>query len=753
MLPKGLNNRIDYDKGNKEPLIDVIRRGVYTPTSNKLQTPTAVEDAPPTPVPSAIPPPRIPRGAPPRYCPKILPARAYESGPANDEWNNPFGGEYAAFHETPEERAKRIAISDEGREQRKISDQHLRVRGQRQTNDPLIGRPPPLSQRQLAERPKLSEKDIERLAGRLKTSKTKANEYEPLPPKVQFSPQPEVLNVNTAWSDRSVPAASRQQSRRPSHSAQNGGQQSNRDHNEAAATPRALVSRPDTPARAPPQSAQSSLPVRSRSFSRMSPRSRARRSSRAKERSRLAEINGSSTANQPSISPEPGSFGLINPVEPSRSTEPENRPENLPLPPRDARYYEWDQAMLAGRQLPVTPTILPSELPPCPAYTPPPIPPLSMVGELRACELPERYEDLNNKEDSLNPFNIFGITPRQTQPRDQGDNRKQEAGTKKPSSVLKESSESDSDSQYSDNLPPEDEWRAHAAQLTATKNSEGLARLYRGEVDRAHKEVSRLPGSTNRRSPFDEADDDRRRNWSTSYNVLDGSKILPDGFSVENLAKVLPHLANDERKKKSKDDNAPTTGDQGEALGRGQAVSRNDYYPYRPATIHPPQHYGEGSRSNRHARQGIIGRSPQPHNPDNGRPEAPSWLIENREGAISRAGNQNDANRFAFVDDDEIRQPPPGPPPPIPARSPLRRHGEHRFREEDMLRPPRMRAHAVPEPVSIPQRPMATNELSPFFCKKTLIDMQYRSSVDTARSSKPQPVDSLRRKIGTRSNG
>lgn len=683
MLPKGANNRIDSDK---VPLQEKVRRALGTPRApKKLDIPAIFpQKVPPVPsillaVPVQRPTPCL-DAAPPRFCPKILPAKKFDPGPATDNWNNPFGGEHALFHETEEERAKRIGIADEGRAHRKASDRYLALRGQKQLNDPLIGRPPPVSHRQLSQPLKLTEAGVKKLQERMQETK---KAFEAIPsPKVHFAPEPQVFVVSCAFSDRSVALGPGTPGPASSHSASNGGQ---------SLSNTGLTTSSDSAAASNDQSLGADEPSASAIPT-------------ATDRSTTESVPSASTLSNGSS---------LNTVEPSNSTAPKSNATYPPLPQRGDRYFRWDRVMLANKSpVAILPTI------PVPQGPPPPIPELPAAVRTRSLAIPERFHSPLIEQQTSNPLNIYGIAAQLKPARRFVPKWKKTIVARQPASDPKESSNSDSD--YSDSLPPEDEQRLLEVQYTLNKNSERFARYYQSEVDQAHEEVSRLPISDERfeptapraepggRSPFDDADDERRRAWEDAANTLTGRGCrMRETFDFERLAAVLPHLA--ENRDNGNDLDTPRRVGGGEEV-IGQAISSNDYYPWQQSNRQVQPH-GGGLYHNRSRHDPVEATCPmQPYRGEqHPKPLTPPWI--NPGQPSNRSDNRNDPNRFAFVEDEEDDDYQP-PPPPVPPRSPLRRQQGGYFQKGEAIRQSRLRINS---PVSI----LVTELRVVVLCKKT----------------------------------
>lgn len=357
----------------------------------------------------------------------------------------------------------------------------------------------------------------------------------------------------------------------------------------------AASTRQDTPYKAPPLSRSAvpvAHPVQSRNNSDESvpkaPNLSNVRVRRATETS-AARTAQPAKAIQSITSPIPADDNPLRATEPKKLLEPEKGPATDPLPKKGERYTAWDSVLLANR-IPVV--ILPT--PPQPNRPPPP-PPVQTTESPKPPENSQTSEDDFNRE---NPLHISGIEikpPKRLIP-----GWKRGVGAKETASKPKESS--DSDSCYSDTLPSEDEQRMFDVQRSLTKNSEHFARLYQGDVDEAYEEISKLslsdaqseppapqfpqpaPGG---RSPFDDADDERRRAWEDTAKTLTGEDRdrYRESFNIEKLVTLLPHLANKEASPTLSDTprrvgamSSPQNIGGGEAFG--QAVSDAQHYPW-----------------------------------------------------------------------------------------------------------------------------------------------------------------------------
>jgi hypothetical protein len=151
-LPRGMNNRI---RQNRDPIFHKVRRlyrrlrkSFLKIIGQSTQNTPAIRPQEPVPAPYLR---RLPGGypAPERYCPQVNPTKILDPGSAFDQCGNPFGGEFQVFHETAEERKVRADRCLTERYWRRASDQRLNLEGRQQLKEPLIGKAPPLSRRQL----------------------------------------------------------------------------------------------------------------------------------------------------------------------------------------------------------------------------------------------------------------------------------------------------------------------------------------------------------------------------------------------------------------------------------------------------------------------------------------------------------------------------------------------------------------------------------------------------------------------------
>lgn len=518
MLPDGVNNRINFDK---DALTSKVRRALgTTPKLSKEKElppvfPPVKKKIPPQPVPliplavPAQPSPIFDNAAPPRYCPKILPTNKSNELLERDEWGNPYGGDYAIFNESPATRAKRIARADKGRAHRKASDRYLGLQGQRQFSSPLIGRPPPLSQRILSEPMRLTEDGIKWLHERMQGDKAG---QENTSAKVHFAPQPEVIAINYAFTDGA------------SSMAQSDGPGSSRS------IPRDGQSQRSTERSTP----TSSCPSRKKSLS-------------TSEQSKSKDSKKINTADpSPNLTPsDPGHS--LNPLEQSTPKPEDSNAANPPLPPKGSRYFQWDQAMLVNKSpVVISPSIPAPDVPP----------PLVPIAPTAPSPFPEQLQMSSPEVDRDNPLNISGFQSQLRPARRLIPEWKKAIGSKQPSSEPHEPSDSGSD--YSESRSPEDELRKVEVQHTLSKNSERFAQLYQNEVDQAHAELSEFPAPQSSQaaipsqiapggtSPFDEADDERRRAWTNTADSLYGQEVGNseelDISDMEKLETEYPHL-------------------------------------------------------------------------------------------------------------------------------------------------------------------------------------------------------------------
>lgn len=756
-LPKGANNRINRDK---HPLSEKWRRRKVTP--KKLEIPAIFQEPKKIPqMPLARPAHTslLPhRPASPRFCPPIQPAKKFEPGPARDEWGSPFGGEHASFHENPEERAKRIETAESERARRKASDRYLGLQGQRHINDPVIGRPPPLSERILSQPLRLTSAGEKKLEEQL--AEKDAKEATPFP-KVHFDSKLQIIELRYASQDEPAsklsyppteldPSTSvandilsierldqstRKFSTRSSSIPVLTGNRSLRTLEQStkkvsaptSTTPIPRANQPPrtidpsrrTAAARQPEASQSGQSLRASDRSRRvasAVRSGQSRSDTGQPTSTVTAIIGGRLrkATEPSsqvisalnvahslklneaASPPfiPSGDKSLKSIDPSKSTEPRKGDTiDPPLPKIGDRYHKWDNALLANKK-PVV--IVPT--PPLPEHSPPPIPRTGLRIP------PERLGTPPIQLDRENAFNISGI-PSQLKPAKRLiPEWKRVIGDKETASDPKESSDSNSD--YSDSLPPEDEQRILEIRQTLTKNSERFARLYQSEVEQAYEDVSRLSREEERfefvlseategsRSPFDDADDERRRAWDDAQNTLTSRDRLRDSYSSTKLAKCLPHLI--ERKDKSlvlpdsprrvggvesspRGSGGDTPRRVGEESSRtadgrgpviGQAISSNEYYPWLPSNQASSSAAHRGEDSHRRARQGPVDTSTI----------TPHRLSQHyRRMHSTRPNNWNDPNwrgpsRQAFAEDErEEKEEEDEARPPLPTKSLLRR--------------------------------------------------------------------------------
>ena len=752
-LPKGANNRINQDK---HPLSGKWRRRKVTP--KKLEIPAIFQEPKEIPqMPLARPAhtPLLPhRPASPRFCPPIQPAKKFEPGPARDEWGSPFGGEHASFHENPEERAKRIETTESERARRKASDRYLGLQGQRHINDPVIGRPPPLSERILSQPLRLTSAGEKRLKEQL--AEKDAKEATPFP-KVHFNSKLQIIEVRYASQDEPTSKLSDPSTElEPLTSVANDiqspkklDQSTQRFSTRSSSIPvlkgnRSLrtleqstrkISVP-TPIPRTNQPLRTINPSRSTAAARQSEASQPGKSLRTSDRSRRVVRSGQSRSNtgQPtstvtattggrlrkateplrqatsapnvahSLKPNeaashpsiPRGDKSLKSIDPSKSTEPRKSDTIDPLLPKIGdRYHKWDNALLANKK----PVVIVAT-PPLPEHSPPPIPRSGL-------RIPfERLDTPPIQLDRENAFNISGI-PSQLKPvKRLMPEWKKVIGDKETASDPKESSDSGSD--YSDSLPPEDEQRILEIRQTLTKNSERFARLYQSEVEQAHEDVSRLSRAEERfefvlseategsRSPFDDADDERRRAWDDAQNTLTSRDRLRDSYSSTKLAKCLPHLI--ERRDKSLElsdcprrvgevesslsdsggdsprrvggeESSRTVGGGGPVIG--QAISSNEYYPWLPSNQVFSSAAHSGEDSHRRTQQGPVDTSTI----------TPHRLSQHyRRMHSTRPNNWNDPNRrgpsrqaFVADEEEENEEEDDGARPPLSTKSPLRR--------------------------------------------------------------------------------
>ena len=692
----------------------------------------------------------------------------------------PLEGEHVSFHETPEERTKRIRTAERERTRRKASDRHLELQGQRQINDSIIGRPPPLSERILSQPLRLTSAGEKKLGEQL--AESHAKEATPVS-KVHFASQPQIIKVRYAsrgepiskLSDPSTepdPATSvandiqslerLEQSTRsfsaPSSSIPvlTGNRtfrtfgQSTRNFSAPSSTiptaranlslrtiessRRAVFPRqPDTSQTG--QSLRAHDPLR-----RVAPAARPGqvRSNTGQPASRVTATRGGWVRRVTEPSRQTGSGpSLARALNPNQAAAPSSIPssdksvksndpakigQTLPtssregigsehhlaregntvdplLPKKGDRYHKWDNALLVNKK-PVV--ILPT--PPVPGHSPPSIP-------RTASEIPpERLDTPPIQLDRENPFNISGIASQSKPAKQLPAEWKRAIGDKDTASDPKDST--DSDSEYSDSLPPEDEERILEIGQTLTKNSERFARIYQDEVEQAHEDVSRLsragkqfefglPKATEGgRSPFDDADDERRRVWADAQDALTSRESLGDSYTIANLAKCLPHLMEESSElpaspqrvgggdsprgrggegvpqRVGEGESSRAVDEGGQAIG--QAISSNEYYPWLPSS-HTSSSTAQNSEvSHRRARHGPVDISSMP----------PHRLSQHhREEHSGRPNNRADRNRGGpsrqpFVeeeeDDDEEA------PPPVPSKSPLRRQHMGRVQQGPM---------------------------------------------------------------------
>lgn len=483
MLPKGLNNSLEWKAKQEETFKDKVKIA-FTPRSKKPVTPIVFQK-------SAPPVPKIPItssvelptpsdfGVPTRHCPKIIPHKLIA---ADSDEDQPYGGEPVIFHGPETDREERIAKADETRARRHASDHHLELIGYRQINEPLIGRAPPISQRQISG--ELTDTTQKRIHEK---SENAIKEFEQIKEEEDRKEKGRLETIKRANEEAEITA----------------------ENDEAKKVPFIIPGTPrpcGTPR--PGRLRRATEPMVASAP--LIPKLKGRAASGFPVPDHSTEAHTStSTVN-------PGSTPTIH----------EENEEKVPLPGKGSRYHHWDNAMLSAKTpIIVSPAIAtPSKFgfPPAPLCSPPPVP-----------SGPSSEQSLASP---LDKFNALGIT-----------------GTSGLDPVQHVDSESSSD--YEDGLPQDKEEQHNIdAQHTVAKNSENLAQSYRSEVDQIHEEISRSSVAeegtaptvpqfkAGSQSPFDLADDERRRNWADTAHRL----CLPprdQSFNLLKFAEVVPLLA------------------------------------------------------------------------------------------------------------------------------------------------------------------------------------------------------------------
>jgi hypothetical protein len=656
MLPKGLNNRVDSEKKarQEEPFKEKVRRA-FTP--KKAATPVLfqLDQVPPLPVEPLAASSDFPTlsdfGASPRFCPKIAPQKFFERGPEFDDVGNPFGGEQALFLETEEERERRIKRAEEARAHRKASDHYLSLVGQRQINNPVIGRPPPLSQRQLAEPVKLTEKRVKELQEQMKEAK-KATEFE---------------EAVRAW----------------------GIHEARYEANRAKVEELTVLREAEVSA----AGAKHNTVQRQEELIRSGRNPEKERKTNGKTiYSARAATNGELPAASIPLLPKKVKIPIPNTVE--------GHETNPPLPKKGARYFQWDNAMLAGKMPIILPPATPpaSPLPKAPDNSPPPVPSAQRIEHRQASPI----------LDSLGISGNFGLNP------SEGLRPMRKQGSQRDNST----DYSDSESDYSDTQPLKDEQQIFKAQQTLTKNSEKFAQSYSSEVDLAHEEVSTLSLAvrwaekvatqlnSGGQNPFDIADNERRRNWALAETSLTGQYVVTSpSFTLQRLSEICPHLTESEQDiEEIEDDDTPRrVGGGGETIGSACSISsyhptpnhketegNYSYNPYSEESLDPnrqlqPEHscnpYSQEPSESNPRLQPLWHELVESSSPLH--PPYPPWKTLQQQQGKSRSGNVVDLKRYDFVDEDDNEDADDDDyiddddedvaPPSIPARSPMRR--------------------------------------------------------------------------------
>ena len=523
-LPKGINNRVDSDKKDRDaqPFKEKVRRA-FGATPARNITPIVFEQAPPSlPFSPDLPTPST-FAAPPRYIPKIAAHKKIQGGAVYDDNGNPFGGEPILFHETEVEREKRLKQAEEGREHRKASDHYLSLSGRRQTNDSVIGRPPPISQRKLSEPARLTEATVKRLvkqredgekaetikvALQLWTKIEGIHEAQIKNTQDEAKRLAEARGINISKKEGIVGAVARRYEERmqrndaPRHQSalEQGTVRGFFSDAEAASADieslRVLEASSTWKMIQPPVMTICQLLATPTAPS----------NTELLRRARLASIH-KPTLGFKGTTEQPPSTSIRQPQEQSTPVIEEHDGSTPPLPGKGSRASQWDEAFRAGKTPVLVPAVTPprTPLPKLPDHSPPPIPSAA-------------------REPS--PFNALGISS--------GSAASPLKGVKSvwhhPKEKRKKNDGSDSDSDYSDVLPPDEEEHILEKQRSLRKRSEKFAESYQSEVDLARKQVANMvrydkareveQAQSVARNPFHNASPRRKDHWIEATEFL-----------------------------------------------------------------------------------------------------------------------------------------------------------------------------------------------------------------------------------------
>ena len=542
-LPKGLNNRVDSEQKDKdaESLKEKFHRA-FGVTPKKASARVVFQElslplpfSPDLPTPAAF-------AAPLRYIPKVAAHKTLDCGVEFDEAGNPFGGEPVLFHETEEERSRRLRQAEEGRKHRKASDHYFSLNGRRPTNDSLIGRPPPLSHRKLSEPSRLTEviekrdqkqrergEEEEELRIALQAWRKVEARYEALEQnaiddakrvarglmtlEADLIDAAEVQNMGPTHQDH-VPPLQQQHPRTF--------KKSSNDFEAAAADAESLKFLEAA-------AVTMLVPVSSNTTCQLLFTPTSPTNTDLLRRARVTSISGKIAAmNKTAIEQLPSMY----PNERSKHSTPviaANEGSTPQLPEKGSRYFQWDEALRAGK----TPVIVAAATPPCtpllklPDNSPPPIPstarhpsPSNALGifDESALSLPEKLKAVGlhaNKKVKHNDY-------------------------------------ADTGSDYSESLAPENDEPSLKTHCEFTKSSEKFAQSYRAEVDLAYKEVTAASWSENSAllkakakakavagDPFKYADNQRQSHWHDAAAKLSGEVIVESpSFTYQRMIDV-----------------------------------------------------------------------------------------------------------------------------------------------------------------------------------------------------------------------